>query len=313
MAAAYRERLSLKELRDRADELHALLQECVVCPRECGVHRTGGRYGVCRSTDEVVISSAGPHYGEEPPLVGSYGSGTIFFTSCTLKCVFCQNSDISQIRMGHPVTIDRLAERMLSLQALGCHNINLVTPTHFSPQIVEALVIACERGLSVPLVYNCGGYESVRTLRLLEDIIDIYMPDIKYSNDEHARQYSGAKDYWEVARKAVAEMYRQVGNLECSAMGIARRGLLIRHLVLPNGTAGSRAVLEFVARELSPDTYINIMDQYHPSYRSRDIPGLSRCITSKEFSEVTGYARMLGLHRGFEAEERFTANSFSPL
>lgn len=307
MAAAYRERLTIEDLRGRARELRSLVEECVVCPQECGARRLEGRYGVCRSTDEIMISSASPHYGEEPPLVGMDGSGTIFFTSCNLKCQYCQNYDISQLRIGHPVSVERLAERMLSLQELGCHNINLVTPTHFTPQIVEALVVAREGGLSIPLVYNCGGYESVRTLELLEDVVDIYMPDIKYSDDENARRFSGARDYWAIVRAAAKEMYRQVGDLQVDHRGIARRGMLIRHLVLPNDIAGSRAILRFIAQKLSVNAYVNIMDQYHPHYRAGCYPELKRPITSQEYRQVIDYALELGLQRGFELNDRTVA------
>lgn len=306
MLPAYRERLTIKELRERSETLQELLKECIVCPRECHAQRTEGKYGVCHSTDEVMISSASPHYGEEPPLVGLHGSGTIFFTSCNLKCQFCQNYEISQLHIGQSISTNRLAEKMLFLQRLGCHNINLVTPTHFVPQIVEALVVAVERGLSIPIVYNCGGYESVRTLKLLEDVIDIYMPDIKYSHDENARRYSGAKDYWEVVRPAVKEMQRQVGDLEIDERGVALRGLLIRHLVLPNGIAGSKAVLDFISREVSMNTYVNIMDQYHPSHRASRYSELNRRITSKEFRDALNHARRVGLHRGFELVESLT-------
>lgn len=300
---SYREQLMLQELKNRGEELRELLKECVVCPRECLAHRTEGRYGVCRSTDRLVISSASPHYGEEPPLVGRDGSGTIFFTSCNLKCLFCQNYEISQLRHGHEISTAQLAEVMLSLQRLGCHNINLVTPTHYVPQIVEGLTIAVERGLSIPIVYNSGGYESVRTLRLLEDIIDIYMPDIKYSDNENARKYSGAPGYWEIVQLAVKEMHRQVGDLELDERGIARRGLLIRHLVLPNQLAGSMRVLEFIARDISINSYVNIMAQYRPQFRAYRYPELSRPITPREFNEAVQYAWKIGLRRGFDGRD----------
>ncbi|MGA2622905.1 MAG: radical SAM protein [Bacteroidota bacterium] len=299
MAPPYIERLTFYELKERADLLRNLLNECVVCPRECGARRTEGKRGVCRSTNEVVISSAAPHFGEEPPLVGTHGSGTIFFTSCNLKCQFCQNYEISQLKMGKPISTHRLAEVMLALQQVGCHNINLVTPTHFTPQIIEALVIAIQRGLKMPIVYNCGGYESTQTLKLLENIVSVFMPDIKYSNDAYARKYSGAKDYWESVRAAVKEMYRQVGDLVIDNDGIARRGLLIRHLVLPNQIAGSKAVLEFIAWQISPNSYVNIMDQYRPTFRAYRYPELNRTISSEEYSGAVKYAVHLGLHRGF--------------
>lgn len=303
MLPSYRTRLTKKELSERARSLRELMRECALCPHECRVHRMENQHGVCRATDELIISSAAPHYGEEPPLVGFHGSGTIFFTSCNLKCQFCQNYDISYHRIGRTITVPRLAEIMLSLQSLGCHNINFVTPTHYTPHIVEALALAVERGLTIPLVYNSGGYESVQALRLLDGIIDIYMPDIKYSDNTLARKYSGASDYWDVVRRAVKEMHRQVGNLKLDGRGIATRGLLIRHLVLPNGVAGSQAVMEFIAREISLNSYVNIMDQYRPLHRAHRSPEINRLITEMEYDEVVEHALSLGLHRGFNVPE----------
>lgn len=296
---AYRSRMSVEELSNRAAELREMMRACSLCPRECGARRLEGRYGVCRSTLRLTISSAAPHYGEEASLTGRNGSGTIFFTSCNLKCTYCQNYDISHMRLGRPVSSDEIAEIMLRLQRSGCHNINFVTPTHFTPQIVEALIKAVDGGLSVPLVYNCGGYESVQTLQLLEDVIHIYMPDIKYSDNETARRFSGAPHYWDVVSEAIREMHSQVGDLEIDDRGIAQRGLLIRHLVLPNRLAGSRAVLEFVSREVSVNSYINIMDQYRPAYRAIRFDELGRTITAREYEEVLELASALGLHRGF--------------
>lgn len=296
----YRERLSINDLRNRASELRDLLRECTLCPRECGARRLDGKYGVCRTTDQVFVSSFGPHHGEEAPLVGTHGSGTIFFSSCNLKCLYCQNYTISHLRFGEPMTANQLAEIMLALQRRGCHNVNLVSPTHVVPQIVEALVIAVGRGLSIPIVYNCGGYESLHTLKLLENIVDVYMPDIKYASNAHAKKYSGADDYWDVVRPAIAEMHRQVGDLRINGHGVAVRGLLIRHLVLPNRIAGSKDVLDFVAKEISPNTYVNIMDQYRPAYKVRELKELNRPISVQEYYEVITYARQLGLHRGFD-------------
>jgi putative pyruvate formate lyase activating enzyme len=298
--ASYRERLSPEDLRRRAGRLRELMRDCVMCPRECHAKRLEGRYGVCRSTAELMISSAAPHFGEEPPLVGRRGSGTVFITSCNLKCMFCQNYDVSHMRYGRRITPSQLAEIMLGLERGGCHNINFVTPTHMTAQIVEAVAMAAERGLSVPLVYNCGGYESTQTLKLIEDVVDIYMPDIKYGDNEIARRYSGATSYWNVVRPAISEMHRQVGDLSLDEGGVARRGLLIRHLVLPNRLAGSRAVLDFIARNVSVDSYVNIMDQYRPAYRAIRYSELSRGITMKEYDEALEYAHRLGLHRGFE-------------
>ncbi len=274
-----------------------MLTDCTVCPRECRVNRVAGRIGKCRSTAEVVISSVSPHFGEEPPLVGYGGSGTIFFTNCNLCCLFCQNYDISHLKRGRPVTKDELAGAMLQLQRVGCHNINLVTPTHYAPQIVEAFLTAVEKGLSIPIVYNCGGYESVETLRLLDGIVDIYMPDIKYSNDEHARRYSGVKDYWRVVQAAIREMHRQVGDLTVNKDGIAERGLLIRHLILPNRIAGSEKVLQFISQAISRESYVNIMDQYRPCFKADKLPELNRVIRSQEFHEVIALAQRLGLKR----------------
>lgn len=291
------------DLRCSIDKLKEVLKECTLCPHECRVNRLDGRYGVCRSTDRIVVSSLSAHFGEEQPLVGWNGSGTIFFTNCNMWCLYCQNYDISHLKRGEVISVAQLAEAMISLQQLGCHNINLVTPTHFVPQIVEALDMAIERGLHLPIVYNCGGYESVETLKLLDGFIDIYMPDIKYSDNEHSRKYSGAKDYWGVVRKAVIEMHRQVGDLKINTFGIAERGVLIRHLVLPNNLAGSKAVVDFIVKEICLDSYVNIMDQYRPAFKAYQYPELNRHITSEEYDDVIQYAETLGLHRGFGKHE----------
>jgi len=303
MLPLYLEKLTLPELKLRAEALHQLLIECRICPNECIAKRMEGETGECHSTNEVFISSVGPHFGEEQPLVGTNGSGTIFFTNCNLDCKFCQNYDISHLGIGEKASTTDLARAMLWLQQIGCHNINLVTPTHFTPQIVDALILAVEKGLEVPIVYNCGGYESVETLKLLEDIVDIYMPDIKYSIDENALKYSGVQNYWETVKLAVKEMHRQVGDLKISKRGIAQRGLLVRHLVLPNDIAGSKAVIDFVADEISTDTYLNIMDQYRPVYHADNYPELNRQITPSEYKDVVDYALGKGLRKGFDATQ----------
>ena len=300
MLPLYLEKLTLPELHQRAEVLRQLLSECRICPNECLAKRTEGETGECHSTDEVIISSVGPHFGEEPPLVGSHGSGTIFFTNCNLDCKFCQNYDISHLGMGEKVSITDLARAMLQLQQRGCHNINLVTPTHITSQIMDALILAVEKGLELPIVYNCGGYESIETLKLLEDIVDIYMPDIKYSIDENALKYSGVQNYWETVKLAVKEMHRQVGDLKLSKRDIAQRGLLVRHLVLPNDMAGSKAVIDFITDEISIDTYLNVMDQYRPAFQANIYPELNRRITPSEYKEVVDYAFNKGLSRGFE-------------
>ena len=303
MLPLYLEKLTLAELHQRAEALHKLLVECRICPNECLAKRTEGETGDCHSTNEVYISSVGPHFGEEPPLVGTNGSGTIFFTNCNLDCKFCQNYDISHLGIGEKASTSDLARAMLQLQQIGCHNINLVTPTHFTPQIVDALILAIENGLELPIVYNCGGYESIETLKLLEDIVDIYMPDIKYSIDENALKYSGVQNYSETVKLAVKEMHRQVGDMKLSKRGIAQRGLIVRHLVLPNDMAGSKAVIDFITDEISIDTYLNVMDQYRPAFQANIYPELNRRITPSEYKEVVDYAFNKGLRRGFDATQ----------
>jgi len=251
----------------------------------------------CRTGERAVVSSYGPHFGEEAPLVGTGGSGTIFFAHCNLHCVFCQNYSISQLGEGSEVSSQDLAYMMLSLQRRGCHNINLVTPTHVVPQILEGLDLAVADGLDVPLVYNCGGYESVETLRLLDGIVDMYMPDMKYADSSIARQYSDIEDYAAVNRAAVKEMHRQVGDLQIHDDGVATRGLLVRHLVLPHGLAGTHKIVEFLADDVSSNTYVNIMAQYHPCHRAYDFPLLSRSITKEEYLEAVTLALQHGLRR----------------
>ena len=286
-------------LSERATAARRMLQACHICPRDCGVNRLAGEIGVCGAPLRPKISSVGPHYGEEPPLVGFGGSGTIFFSHCNLKCVFCQNSDISHMGHGYEVSAHGLAQKMLRLQSVGCHNINFVTPTPYVPQILEALELAVNKGLKLPLVYNCGGYESIETIRLLEGIVDIYMPDFKYGDDEKAKTYSKAEDYFVRCSEALEEMHRQVGFLKMDNRGLAQRGVLIRHLVMPYGLAGSRKVLHFIADKLSKDSYVNIMAQYYPSYRADEFPALQRRITSDEYQETIEIARRFGLKRGF--------------
>lgn len=274
-----------------------MLESCRVCPRSCGVNRLAGEKGQCGIARQVLVSSYGPHFGEETPLVGRHGSGTIFFTRCNLNCVFCQNYTISQLGEGSPVSAAGLAHMMLSLQERGCHNINLVSPSHVVPHILEALVVAADGGLHLPLVYNSGGYDSLETIQLLDGIIDIYMPDMKYSDAAVAGELSGITDYPAVNRAAVREMHRQVGDLHVDEAGIARSGLLVRHLVLPGGLAGTRETAGFLAREISPDTYLNVMDQYRPYYRASEWPQLSRPPSRDEFDAAVEMAKSVGLSR----------------
>lgn len=285
------------ELARRIEAARSILGDCTLCPRHCHVNRLQGERGACRVGRVPMVSSFGPHFGEERPLVGRYGSGTIFLTSCNLRCVFCQNYDISQLAMGSEASPAELGEMMLSLWRQGCHNINFVTPTHQVPQILVALPHAIDGGLDIPLVYNCGGYEEPATLRLLEGVFDIYMPDFKYGDSAVAEQYSGVPHYVESAEEALREMHRQVGPLLLDERGVAVRGLLVRHLVLPEGLAGTRRVMGFIAREISPDTYVNIMDQYHPCFRAAEHPHLNRRITPEEFAEALAIARAEGLSR----------------
>jgi len=290
---------------DRIAQLSAMMEECVLCPRRCGVNRLKGEVGVCGVGADALVASYGPHFGEESVLVGRFGSGTIFFAGCNLKCVFCQNYDISHLRRGITMSPQELAGAMLELSDSGCHNINLVTPTHQIARIVEAVGIARNKGLEVPLVYNCGGYESVEVLKLLEGIVDIYMPDIKYGDNEAGRKYSQVPDYWDRCREAVSEMHRQVGDLEisCVKLGsgqqikIATRGLLVRHLVMPNDIANTRAVVEFLATQISKDTYVNIMPQYRTEWNATKFPELSRRITRDEYIRAMDEARRVGLYR----------------
>ncbi len=289
--------LSKSDFQGRIEKAETMLSDCAMCPRECHVDRTSGERGFCRTGDLPFVSSWGPHFGEERPLVGRYGSGTIFFGNCNLGCIFCQNYSISHLGEGAEISHEKLAEVMNSLQRSGCHNINFVTPTHQTAAIIRAVMIAAEKGLNVPLVYNCGGYEKVETLQLLEDIIDIYMPDFKYADKEHALKYSDAGDYPEAARAALKEMHRQVGDLLIDESGVAKRGLLVRHLVLPENIAGTCEVVRFIAEEISKDTYINIMDQYHPCFRAFDFSELSRRITKREYIEAVECAINAGLKR----------------
>ncbi|MBN2620834.1 radical SAM protein [candidate division WOR-3 bacterium] len=290
--------MSKKITKEIIDDLYTLLSPCRVCPRKCGVDRLKGEKGNCNSGSELEIASFHQHFGEEPPLVGKHGSGTIFFTHCNLHCVFCQNYQISQLGMGHSASIEECAHMMLRLQDLECHNINFVTPTPWVPQIVKALAVAQDQGLNVPIVYNCGGYESVETLQLLDGIIDIYMPDIKYADNDSAREFSDIADYWDIVQPALKEMHRQVGDLVMEN-GIAQKGLLIRHLVLPDGIAGSKACFEFIKNKLSPHTAVNVMAQYYPAYNAHKYPKINRRIAPREYQQVLRELEALGLDEGF--------------
>ena len=270
------------------------MEPCTLCPRGCKVSRSKGQTGFCGIGCLPVVSSVAPHFGEESVLVGSGGSGTIFFAGCNLGCIFCQNYDISHHRYGHQMTIDQLAQSMLELQNLGCSNINFVTPTHVIAPIAAAIELTRAGGLKLPTVYNTGGYDSVETLKLLDGFIDIYMPDMKYADPKVAQQLSSASDYPQINREAVREMHRQVGDLQIKR-GLATRGLLIRHLVLPEGLAGSFEIIDFLAKEVSPNTAINVMDQYRPCYKAHLHPEINRRPTFEEIDSVRQYATEKGL------------------
>jgi len=292
-------KMSRHELLERIKRLMEIMRECSLCPRVCKAKRFDGELGFCKAGTELMVSSICPHFGEEQPLVGGGGSGTIFLTHCSLKCVFCQNYDISHLGDGRVTSQEEMAGFMIGLQRQGCHNINFVTPTHYSPQIIAALLKAIEMGLNIPLVYNCGGYESLEVIKILDGIIDIYIPDCKFSDDGVAQEYAHASDYPRVVKKILKEMHRQTGDLQINEKGIAERGLLIRHLIMPNGVAGTKELMAFIAEEISPHSYVNIMEQYHPCFRAYEFPDIARRITLDEFLEAKKLARNAGLYRGF--------------
>ena len=287
------------ELQRRVERALRILQSCTACPRDCRVNRLADKFAVCKTGRYAVVSNYFAHFGEEDCLRGWKGSGTIFFSGCNLRCVFCQNFDISWQVRGAPAPPGRLARMMLELQAEGCHNVNFVTPEHVVPQIVEALPLAIEGGLRLPIVYNTGAYDSMESLELLDGIVDIYMPDFKYWDPEMARKYSKAPDYPAVARRTIKEMFRQVGDLVMDEHGLAKRGLLIRHLVLPNDIAGTREVVRWIATGLSPTTYVNVMPQYYPAGKvsRNEYPDINRRTTPTEYEAALDEAWRAGLKR----------------
>lgn len=305
----------LKKIRETKKSLEDSLAHCSICPRKCGVDRTKGKKGYCRASFNPVVYSYAPHHGEEPALSGTQGSGTIFFTHCNMKCVYCQNYRFSQLDAGEEMTIEKLARMMLELQRLGCHNINLVSPTHFVPQIVLALETAIADGLTLPIVYNTGGYDLPETIRALQGIIDIYMPDMRYSDDDMAKRYSDAPDYAEHNRASVVEMQRQAGDLELDGNGIARQGLIIRLLVMPEGISGTAQTLRFIKERVSANAYLSLMSQYYPTFKAYSYKEISRGITQKEYQNVVDEAMKLGLNKGWiqeEPESRFWGTNIEP-
>ncbi len=294
---AYVRALESGKLRQGIETARDILADCTICPRECRVNRTENELGFCETGARAIVSSANPHFGEESPLVGTGGSGTIFFTSCNLKCAFCQNYEISHMKEGREVSADTLAKLMLELQRMGCHNINFVTPSHVVPHILEAVESAAEKGLKVPLVYNSGGYDSVETLKLLDGVVDIYMPDLKFMDPQICESLMDARDYPEIVKNALREMFRQVGDLEINEHGIAVRGLLVRHLVMPQNMASTQEAMRFLATEISPDTYVNIMNQFRPCGKAHNHPGLDRTVTREEYVHALETAEEEGITR----------------
>jgi putative pyruvate formate lyase activating enzyme len=288
--------LTAPDLARRIEQASRALRDCRLCGNACGIDRTA-QAGPCRVGDVTYVASYGPHFGEETPISGSRGSGTIFFSGCNLHCVYCQNYDISQSVVGEPLAPAELAEIMLALQAQGCHNINWVSPTHVAAHLVSAVALALEDGLQLPIVYNSGGYDASQALALMDGLVDIYMPDMKYADPEIGRRLSGVRDYAAVNQAAVREMHRQVGDLELDARGIAVRGLLVRHLVLPEGLGGTAQIARFLAEEISPDTYVNLMAQYRPAYRAFECELLRRRVAAAEYAAAKAQARASGLHR----------------
>jgi putative pyruvate formate lyase activating enzyme len=283
------------KLREKAHDASLLLENCRLCARYCQVNRKEGKRGFCGLTNKAIVSSWGPHFGEESPLVGRHGSGTIFLASCNLLCLFCQNEDISHGKEGTEMSTGEIAGLMMSLQKKGCHNINFVTPSHQAPFLLDALLQASEKGLTIPVVWNCGGYESMESLALLEGIVDIYMPDFKFWTTQKAGHYCNAPDYPDVARRSIKEMHRQVGELVIDKDQIARRGLLVRHLVMPGDTAATGEIMKWLAGELSPRTYVNVMAQYRPCHGAHKFPEIARRITSEEYQEALALAGSQGL------------------
>jgi len=298
--------MRVNDIERRVEEGYKILSSCHLCGFECGVNRLKGEKGRCRSGKEVLISSCNLHFGEEPPISGEKGSGTIFFTNCSLSCVYCQNYPISQMGKGKKVTTIELAEKFLDLERKGAHNLNLVTPTHFIPQILEALSFAWDKGFSLPLVYNTSGYESEEALTLLDGVIDIYLPDMRYSEDDKAFTFSQAKEYVKINQRNIKEMFRQTGNLKLDSSGMAISGIIVRHLVLPENIAGSFKTFEFLAKEVLDKVWISLMGQYFPAYRAKEFPPLDRRIKKSEYDLAFNYFDSCGLSCGWVQEKGFS-------
>jgi Uncharacterized Fe-S protein PflX, homolog of pyruvate formate lyase activating proteins len=308
----------LNLIRNAVKGFDGALTKCAICPRKCGIDRSVGRRGYCRAPLEPVVYSYIQHHGEEPALSGSKGSGTIFFAYCNMKCVYCQNYQFSQLDNGEKISIERLAAIMLELQASGCHNINLVSPSHYVPQILQALEIAVREGLSIPIVYNTSGYDSPETIKMLDGIIDIYLPDMRYSDDSMAIKYSDAPAYVEHNRSSIEEMQRQAGDLVLNKDGIAERGLIIRLLVLPGGISGTTQSLKFIRDRISKNTYLSIMSQYFPTFKACNFKEISGRTEKGEYDNVVDEAHLLGLNNGWiqeyeeKPDEKFLGTNIKP-
>jgi putative pyruvate formate lyase activating enzyme len=287
------------DFKTNIDKLYSMMCRCNICPRKCGVNRNKGQQGFCKTSNKIIVASINVHSGEEPPISAKDGSGTIFFSNCTLNCVFCQNYPISQLGHGKEISLEALVDSMLNLQKRGVHNINFVTPTHYSAQIAKAVYIAREKGLTLPIVYNCSGYENVETLQLLEGIVDIYLPDIKYADNEIAFKYSKIESYVQANQASLKEMKRQVGDLIFDINGVAKKGIIVRHLVLPGNINNTKKVLKFIAEELSTNTYVSLMSQYHNVYKSNEFEELSCNLSSQEYQEAVDYLEVLNLTKGW--------------
>ncbi len=302
MYPAYLQSYKEGKLKKTAQQLSDRLKSCDLCPRKCGVNRLEGEEGFCKTALKAKIYSFMAHHGEEPPVSGVNGSGTIFFSGCNMRCVYCQNHCFSQGGEGREIARQELAEIMLKLQDASCHNINLVTPTHVLPQILKALEIAVGEGLKIPLVYNTGGYEASETIKMLEGIVDIYLPDMRYADNQAALKYSAAPEYPSYNRQAVKEMHRQAGNAQINDKGIISRGMIIRHLVLPNNISGTDKIMRFVADNISRESYISLMSQYHPCFTAKEFPELSHRLSAQEYREAQEIMEKYGLHNGWSQD-----------
>jgi putative pyruvate formate lyase activating enzyme len=311
---SYRTLLESGELKRRAEIAESILTSCISCPRECAADRKNNKYGYCLSGYLPIVSSYTKHFGEEPGLSGTKGAGNIFFGNCNLRCIYCQNNEISQnwkAEKRNEVSFERLAEIMLELQDTGCHNIGLVSPTHFAPQIIKAIYIAAKKGLNLPVIYNSNGYDSVETLKLLDGIIDIYLPDFKYGDNANGKEYSKAPDYFAAASSALKEMYRQTGDKLIFNDDIVVRGLIIRHLILPNGLADSEIVFRFISEELSSNVHVSLMSQYYPSHNAKNKILLNRKIYEREYLRAVELLEKYGLHNGWH-QELESSESYRP-